>query len=65
MIGTTARTAQLKAGLQLTVPIDGDLDNPLAAASGTATLGTVNCTNDAMTSTNIAATTTTTASLAR
>ena len=51
--------------LQPAVPIDGVLDIPLTAASGTATLGTVNCTNDAMTSTNIAATTTTTASLAR
>jgi hypothetical protein len=45
--------------LQPTVAIDGVLDVLLTAASGTRTLGTINCTNDAMTSTDIPATTTT------
>ena len=38
---------------------DGVLDIPLTAASGSATLWAVSCTNDAMTSTTIAAATTT------
>ncbi len=58
-VGTTAQTSQLSADLQLTLPALGVLDIPLSAATGTATLKNVNCTNNAMTSTKIAATTTT------
>ena len=57
-MGGGAESALLKADLQLTVPIHGVLDIPLTAMSGAATLGTVNCTHDAMTSTPLAATTT-------
>jgi uncharacterized membrane protein len=59
LVGTTAKTAQLQADLQLTLPTLGVLDIPLTAASGTATLKAVNCTNNAFASTKIAATTTT------
>jgi len=57
-VGRGTESALLKADLQLTVPIHGVLDIPLTAMSGAATLGTVNCTHDAMTSTPLAATTT-------
>ena len=59
VVNTTAKTAQVQADLQLTLPVLGVLDVPLSAASGTATLKAVNCTNNALSSTKIAATTTT------
>ena len=57
-VNTTASTGQMTADLKLNVLGSGLLDIPLSAASGTATLKTVNCFNNAMTSTKIAATTT-------
>src|ERR1700722_1155156 len=50
-VGTTASTAQVQADLKLTLPILGVLDIPLSAASGTATLKTVKCANNTMSST--------------
>ena len=59
VVGATASTAQLQADLQLSIlGVTGVLDIPLSAASGTATLKTINCTNNAMTSTKILPTTT-------
>jgi len=58
-VGTTAQTAQLQADLQLTVPVLGVLDIPLTAASGTATVKTINCAYNTMSSTKFAVTTTT------
>jgi uncharacterized membrane protein len=53
-VGTTASTAQVSSDLQLSVlGVVGTLDIPLSAAKGTATLETLKCTNNAMTSTNI------------
>jgi len=58
-VGTVAKTAQVQADLQLSVPGQGLLDIPLTAASGTATSKTVNCAYNTMSSTKFAATTTT------
>ena len=58
-VGTTAQTAQLQADLKLTVPLLGVLDIPLTAASGTATVKTINCAYNTMSSTKFAVTTTT------
>jgi len=55
---TTASPGSVTADLKLNVQGQGILDIPLSAASGTATLKTVNCYDNAMTSTKIAATTT-------
>ncbi|HXY29039.1 MAG TPA: pilus assembly protein TadG-related protein [Acidimicrobiales bacterium] len=57
---TTASPGQVTADLNLNVQGQGILDIPLSAASGTATLKTVNCYDNAMTSTKISATTTAT-----
>jgi uncharacterized membrane protein len=57
VVGTTASTAQVQADLRLTLPILGVLDIPLSAASGTATLKTLNCQNNIMSSTKIAGST--------
>jgi uncharacterized membrane protein len=54
VVGTTASSAQVQADLQLTLPILGLLDIPLSAASGTATLKTLKCQNNIMSSTTIA-----------
>jgi uncharacterized membrane protein len=59
VVNTTASTAQVQADLQLTLPVLGLLDIPLSAASGTATLKTLKCQNNSMSSTTIAAATTT------
>ena len=59
-VGTAAQTAQLQADLKLTIPIQGVLDIPLTAASGTATVKTINCAYNTMSSTKFAVTTTTT-----
>ncbi len=56
---TTASAGQITADLKLNVQGQGILDIPLSAASGTATLKTVNCFNNSMTSTKVSATTTT------
>lgn len=56
---TTASTAQVQADLQLTLPVLGLLDIPLSAASGTATLNTLKCQNNSMSSTTIAGATNT------
>jgi len=58
-VNTTASTAQLQADLQLSVLGAGLVDIPLSAASGTATLKTLKCSNNIMSTTQIAATTTT------
>ncbi len=58
-VGTTASTAQVQADLKLSVSGQGVLDIPLTAASGTATLKTVNCSYNSMSSAKIAVTTTT------
>jgi len=55
---TTATPGSVTADLKLNVAGQGILDLPLSAASGTATLKTVNCFNNAMTSTKMSATTT-------
>jgi len=54
IVGTTASTAQVQASLQLTLPALGPLDIPLSAASGTATLKTLKCQSNSMSSTTIA-----------
>ena len=59
IVNTTASTAQVQADLQLTLPVLGLLDIPLSAASGTATLKTLKCQNNNMSSTTIAGATTT------
>ena len=59
VVNTTASTAQVQADLQLTLPVLGLLDIPLSAASGTATLKTLKCQNNSMSSTTIAGATTT------
>jgi uncharacterized membrane protein len=59
VVNTTASTAQVQADLQLTLPALGLLDIPLSAASGTATLKTLKCQNNSMSSTTIAGATTT------
>lgn len=59
IVGTTASTAQVQADLQLTLPVLGLLDIPLTAASGTATLMTLKCQNNSMSSTTLAAATNT------
>jgi uncharacterized membrane protein len=53
-VNTTASTAQVQASLQLTLPVFGQLDIPLSAASGTATLKTLKCQSNSMSSTTIA-----------
>ncbi len=58
-VATTASTAQVQADLKLTLPTYGVLDIPLTAASGTATLKTLNCSYNSMASAKIAVTTTT------
>ncbi len=58
-VGTTVSTSQINADLQLTLGLGlGVLDVPVNAALGTATLKTVTCVNNAMTSTKINASTT-------
>jgi uncharacterized membrane protein len=59
IVGTTASTAQVQADLQLTLPVFGLLDIPLSAASGTATLKTLKCQSNSMSSTTIAGATNT------
>ena len=59
VVNTTASTAQVQADLQLTLPVLGLLDIPLSTASGTATLKTLKCQNNSMSSTTIAGATTT------
>jgi uncharacterized membrane protein len=58
-VQTTASTAQVQADLQLTLPVLGLLDIPLSAARGTATLNTLKCQNNSMSSTTIAGATNT------
>jgi uncharacterized membrane protein len=60
VVGTTASTAQVQANLQLTLPLLGVLSIPLSAASGTATLKTLKCQNNAMSTTTITGATNTT-----
>jgi uncharacterized membrane protein len=58
-VGTQATTGQVSADLQLTLGQGlGVLNIPVSAADGTATLNTVTCVNNAMTSTKINASTT-------
>jgi uncharacterized membrane protein len=57
-VGTPATTSQVNADLQLTVLGIGLLDIPITAADGTATLQTITCSDNAMTSTKINASTT-------
>jgi uncharacterized membrane protein len=57
-VGTTASTAQINVDLKISVPITGVLDLPITGADGTATLANISCTNNAMTSTTINASTT-------
>jgi uncharacterized membrane protein len=57
--GTAATTAQVSADLSLTLPALGQLNIPLSAAEGTATLRTIDCdSNNNMYLTNINASTT-------
>jgi uncharacterized membrane protein len=58
VVTTTASTAQVQADLQLTLPVFGLLDIPLSAATGTATLNTLKCQNNAMSTTTIGVATT-------
>ena len=57
-VDTTAQTAQLQADLKLAILGAGLLDIPLTAASGTATVKTINCAFNTMSSTKYAVTTT-------
>jgi uncharacterized membrane protein len=59
VVGTAASTAQVQADLRLTLPSLGVLDIPLSTASGTATLKTLKCQNNSMSSTTIAGATNT------
>jgi uncharacterized membrane protein len=56
---TCAETAQVSADLSLNISGIGTVDIPLSAADGIATLTTITCINDAMTSTKITSDTTT------
>ncbi len=59
-VGTTATTAQVSSDLQLSVlGVSGVLDIPLSAASGTATLETVQCNNNSLSAADIQPATTT------
>ena len=58
-VGTPAQTAQLQADLKLSVLGAGLLDIPLTAASATATVKTINCAYNTMSSTKYAVTSTT------
>jgi uncharacterized membrane protein len=57
-VGTSASTSQVNVNLALSVAGIGLLNIPITGADGTATLATITCSNNAMTSTKINASTT-------